>query len=121
LIGHTNATKAQANAGFSPCAKTVTHLFNGIPKLPDEGLSDAALQRKDVIIQIIVYGVHVADDLLARTLPKVIDRFIITNDVAAGLGSGNFTFGEINVITENGQARSIDGMLAVSLPAWMIH
>jgi len=113
-LGHSNATKAQAIAGFEAGAKSVTHLFNAMPKPPEQGLSDAAIERPDVVIQIIVDGVHVSDQLLSQTLPKIKDRFIITNDAvaAAGLGEGNFTFGDISVVAKDGQARSIEGKLA---------
>ena len=113
-LGHTNATKDESIAGFNAGAKSVTHLFNAMPKSPTEGLCAAALDRADVKIQIIVDGVHVPDNLLMQTLPKILDRFIITNDAvaAAGLGSGTFNFGGINVITKDGQARSSDGKLA---------
>jgi N-acetylglucosamine-6-phosphate deacetylase len=51
---------------------------------------------------------------LSQTLPKIKDRFIITNDAvaAAGLGEGKFSFGDINVVAKDGQARSIEGKLA---------
>lgn len=113
-LGHSNATKSEANVGFDAGAKTVTHLFNGMSKPPAQGLSDVAIERQDVMVQVIADGVHVSDDLLMQTLPKIMDRFIITNDAvaAAGLGDGNFTFGDINVVAKNGQARSIDGKLA---------
>ena len=113
-LGHSNASKSEANAGFDAGAKTVTHLFNGMPKPPIEGLSDAAIERPDVMVQIIVDGVHVSDELLVKTLPKIMDRFIITNDAvaAAGLGDGSFNFGDIHVVAKDGQARSIDGKLA---------
>jgi N-acetylglucosamine-6-phosphate deacetylase len=113
-LGHSNATKEQAEAGFSAGAKTVTHLFNGMPKPPAQGLSAAALERSDVMVQVIVDGVHVSDELLVQTLPKIMNRFIITNDAvaAAGLGTGEFNFGEVNVVVKDGQARSSDGKLA---------
>jgi N-acetylglucosamine-6-phosphate deacetylase len=113
-LGHSNATKEQAEAGFSAGAKTVTHLFNGMPKPPAQGLSAAALERSDVMVQVIVDGVHVSDELLVQTLPKIMNRFIITNDAvaAAGLGTGEFNFGEVNVVVKDGQARSTDGKLA---------
>lgn len=113
-LGHSNATKEQAEAGFSAGAKTVTHLFNGMPKPPAQGLSAAALERSDVMVQVIVDGVHVSDELLVQTLPKILNRFIITNDAvaAAGLGTGEFNFGEVTVVVKDGQARSTDGKLA---------
>lgn len=113
-LGHSNATKAQAIKAFEAGAKTVTHLFNAMPKPPEEGLSAAAIERADVVIQIIVDGVHVSDQLLSQTLPKIKDRFIITNDsvAAAGFGDGNFSFGDINLVAKDGQARSVEGKLA---------
>lgn len=113
-LGHSNATKEQAEAGFSAGAKSVTHLFNGMPKPPAQGLSAAAVERSDVMVQVIVDGVHVSDELLVQTLPKIMNRFIITNDAvaAAGLGTGEFNFGEVNVVVKDGQARSSDGKLA---------
>ena len=82
-LGHSNATKSEAIEGFNAGAKTVTHLFNAMSKPPAQGLSDAAIERKDVIVQVIVDGVHVSDELLSQTLPKIMDRFIITNDAVA--------------------------------------
>jgi N-acetylglucosamine-6-phosphate deacetylase len=113
-LGHSNATKSEANAGFDAGAKTVTHLFNAMSKPPSQGLSDVAIERTDVMVQVIADGVHVSDELLMQTLPKIMDRFIITNDAvaAAGLGDGHFTFGDINIVAKSGQARSIDGKLA---------
>jgi N-acetylglucosamine-6-phosphate deacetylase len=113
-LGHSNAIKSEAIEGFNAGAKTVTHLFNAMSKPPAQGLSDAAIERKDVMVQVIVDGVHVSDELLSQTLPKIKDRFIITNDAvaAAGLGDGNFTFGDINVVAKDGQARSVEGKLA---------
>jgi len=113
-LGHSNATKSEASAGFAAGAKTVTHLFNAMPKPPLSGLADAALERDDVVIQIIVDGVHVSNELMKDTMPKILDRFIVTNDAvaAAGLGEGTFPFGGMEVTVTNGQARRTDGTLA---------
>jgi len=113
-LGHSNATKSEAIAGFAAGAKTVTHLFNAMPKPPLSGLADAALERSDVVIQIIVDGVHVSNELLKDTMPKILERFIVTNDAvaAAGLGEGTFPFGGMEVTVTNGAARRVDGTLA---------
>lgn len=113
-LGHTNASMAVAEAGFNAGAKSVTHLFNAMPKPPLTGLAQVAIAREDVVIQIIIDQVHVSNELLVQTLPKIMNRFIIVNDAvaAAGLGDGVFPFGGMEVKVKNGQARRVDGTLA---------
>ena len=113
-LGHTNADRAQASAGFDAGAKTVTHLFNAMPKPPLDGLAQVAIEREDVEIQVIIDQVHVPNDLLKQTLAQVSKRFIVTNDpiAAAGLGSGTFPFGDMEITVKDGQARRTDGTLA---------
>ena len=113
-LGHTNANRAQAIAGFDAGAKTVTHLFNAMPKPPLDGTAQVALERTDIAIQIIIDEVHVPNELVKETLAKVADRFIVTNDpiAAAGLGAGTYPFGDMEITVNNGQARRTDGTLA---------
>ena len=113
-LGHTNADRVQASAGFDAGAKTVTHLFNAMPKPPLDGLAQVAIEREDVEIQVIIDQVHVPNDLLKQTLAQVSKRFIVTNDpiAAAGLGSGTFPFGDMEITVKDGQARRTDGTLA---------
>lgn len=113
-LGHTNANRAQAIAGFDAGAKTVTHLFNAMPKPPLDGTAQVALERNDITIQIIIDEVHVPNGLVKETLAKVSDRFIVTNDsiAAAGLGAGTYPFGGMEITVNNGQARRTDGTLA---------
>ena len=58
--GHTDATAEQANAAFDRGVRTVTHLFNAMRPFGhrDPGIAGAALARDDVIVQIILDGVH---------------------------------------------------------------
>jgi len=113
-LGHTNANRAQAIAGFDAGAKTVTHLFNAMPKPPLDGTAQVALERTEIAIQIIIDEVHVPNELVKETLAKVSDRFIVTNDpiAAAGLGAGTYPFGGMEITVNNGQARRSDGTLA---------
>ena len=113
-LGHTNANRAQAIAGFDAGAKTVTHLFNAMPKPPLDGTAQVAIERTDIAIQIIIDEVHVPNGLVKETLAKVADRFIVTNDpiAAAGLGAGTYPFGGMEITVNNGQARRTDGTLA---------
>jgi len=111
-LGHSNATPDEANAGFDAGAKTVTHLFNAMSKIP--GLASAALDRDDVTIQIIVDDVHVDRPKVQIALEKASDRFIVTNDAVAPAGSGDgiHNFGEMKIQVKDGQARHLDGTLA---------
>ena len=113
-LGHTNANREQAIAGFNAGAKTVTHLFNAMPKPPLDGTAQVAIEREDVVIQIIIDEVHVPNDLVKSTLERVSKRFIVTDDpiAAAGIGSGTYPFGDMQVTIAGGQARRTDGTLA---------
>ena len=113
-LGHTNANRAEAIAGFNAGAKTVTHIFNAMPKPPLDGTAQVALERDDVVIQLIIDEVHVPNDLVKETLAKVSKRFIVTNDpiAAAGLGAGTYPFGGMEITIKDGQARRTDGTLA---------
>ena len=113
-LGHSNANRSEAEAGFDAGAKTVTHLFNAMRKPPLDGLALVAIDRSDVMIQIIVDEVHVPNDLVKETLEKVADRFILTNDTiaAAGLNTGTYPFGDMTIKVENSEARRLDGTLA---------
>ena len=63
-LGHSDATAAQANAAFDRGARAVTHLFNAMrPFLHrDPGIVGAALARDDVVVSIIVDGIHLAPE-----------------------------------------------------------
>ena len=63
-LGHSDATAAQANAAFDRGARSVTHLFNAMrPFLHrDPGIVGAALARDDVIVSIILDGIHLAPE-----------------------------------------------------------
>ena len=113
-LGHTNANREEAIAGFNAGAKTVTHLFNAMPKPPLDGTAQVAIERDEILIQIIIVEVHVPNELVKSTLAKVSDRFIVTNDpiAAAGLGSGTYSLGNMQISVEGGQARRADGTLA---------
>lgn len=115
-LGHSNATTAQAHAGFDAGASTVTHIWNAMSKdqTPGVGLAGAALEREEIAIQMIVDGVHLTNDLVRYTVEKAPDRFILTNDAVspAGLGEGTFPFGTLDVTVHGGRALRSDGVLA---------
>jgi len=115
-LGHSNANAKEAHAGFDAGAKTVTHLWNAMKKKSEgePGLAQVALERDDVIIQLIIDEVHLDSQLVIDSLKDCAGRFIVTNDAvsAAGLGDGIYPFGEIEIKVENGRATRMDGTLA---------
>ena len=57
-------TREEANAAFDLGVRTVTHLFNAMRpfKHRDPGIAGVALARDDVIVQVILDGIHLAPD-----------------------------------------------------------
>lgn len=115
-LGHSNANASQATAGFAAGASTVTHLWNAMKK-PNEGepgLAQVALDRDDVIVQLIVDEVHLAKELVIESLTKCLNRFIVTVDSVspAGLGDGKYTFGQMEINVKDNRATRKDGTLA---------
>ena len=111
-LGHSSADRKTAEAAFDAGAKTVTHLFNGMEK--DGGLVEAALNREDVLFQMIIDDVHVSRELVSRACDSALERLIITTDclAAAGLGPGRYPFGDMEVEIKDGKALRLDGKLA---------
>ncbi len=107
-IGHTDATYAEAAAGFGAGASLATHLFNamGAVNQREPGAAIAALDA-GVYVEMINDGVHVHDSLtrlVARHSPHVLA--LITDAISAtGVGDGEYTLGEQQVSVEDGAAR----------------
>jgi N-acetylglucosamine-6-phosphate deacetylase len=118
-LGHSAAGSAQAHAAFDAGARTVTHLFNAMaaPTAREPGLAGAALARRDVVVQLICDGVHVADDLVRITLAAAAGRWVLVTDAmaAAGCGDGDYRLGDRAVSVRGGVARDDDGVLAGSV------
>ena len=70
--GTRDATAAEAHAAFDRGVRTVTHLFNAMRPLThrDPGIVGAALVRPDVVVQVIVDGVHLAPDTVRLALER---------------------------------------------------
>jgi N-acetylglucosamine-6-phosphate deacetylase len=116
--GHSNATADEARRGFEHGARTVTHLFNAMrPFEPREpGLAGAALVCPDVLVQVILDGVHLADDTARLVWQAAPGRVALVSDAiaGAGIGDGRFSIGGIPVEVRDGIARRDDGVLAGS-------
>ena len=116
--GHSNATAVEAREAFARGAKTVTHIFNAMRPFAarEPGLAGAALVSSDVVVQLILDGVHLADDTARLVWQAAGGRVALVTDAiaAAGIGDGSYTLAGIDFEVEDGVARSADQVLAGS-------
>jgi N-acetylglucosamine-6-phosphate deacetylase len=117
--GHSDATAEEAETAFDRGARTVTHLFNAMRPLThrDPGIVGAALTRDDVIVQIIVDGIHLAPATTSLVWKAAAGRVaLVTDSVAAtSAGGGSFSLGSVELSVEDGAVRAPEGMLAGSV------
>jgi N-acetylglucosamine-6-phosphate deacetylase len=118
-LGHSDATAAQAEAAFELGVRTVTHLFNAMRpfKHRDPGIIGAALARDDVIVQLILDGVHLAPETVKLVWRATPDRLALVTDAitATAAGEGDYPFGSFDVSVRDGTVRGPDGVLAGSV------
>jgi N-acetylglucosamine-6-phosphate deacetylase len=116
--GHSNATADQAHEAFAHGAKTVTHLFNAMRPFAarEPGLAGAALASSDVTVQVILDGVHLAEDTARLVWSAAAERMALVTDAVAGagLGDGRYRLASIDVEISGGVARRDDRVLAGS-------
>jgi N-acetylglucosamine-6-phosphate deacetylase len=119
--GHTEATAAEADHAFDRGVRSVTHLFNAMRPLRhrDPGLAGVALARNDVVVQVIVDGIHLADETAQVVWRAAAGRVALVTDAIAGAGpgalDGAYSLGGFEVSVRDGVARGPDGVLAGSL------
>jgi N-acetylglucosamine-6-phosphate deacetylase len=122
--GHSNATAAQAREAFARGVKTVTHIFNAMRPFAarEPGLAGAALVTSDVAVQVILDGVHLADDTARLVWQAAAGRVALVTDAiaAAGAGDGSYRLAGVDFEVEDGVARRADRVLAGSTVP-MIH
>src|SRR5205085_5213228 len=99
-------------------AKTVTHLFNAMRPFGhrDPGLAGAALLRDDVIVQIILDGVHLAEETARLVWRSAAGRVALVTDAvaAAGMGDGSYVLAGSEIEVRDGVPRGADDVLAGS-------
>jgi N-acetylglucosamine-6-phosphate deacetylase len=117
--GHTDATAGEANAAFDRGVRTVTHLFNAMRPLRhrDPGIAGAALAREDVVVQIILDGVHLAPETARLVCRAAAGRVALVTDAVSGAGvqDGSYSLGGLEVKIRDGVVRGPDGQLAGSV------
>jgi N-acetylglucosamine-6-phosphate deacetylase len=116
--GHSDATAVEAREAFDRGAKTVTHIFNAMRPFAarEPGLAGAALVANDVVVQVILDGVHLADDTARLVWQAAGGRVALVTDAiaAAHAGDGTYTLAGVDFEVEDGIARNADQVLAGS-------
>jgi len=118
-IGHSNASYAEATAGFGTGITGVTHLFNAMSPLRHRapGVVGAALDARQPYCGLIVDGFHVDDAALRIALrARPVDRMMLVTDAMPCVGTDATTFllqGR-PIAVENGRCLGADGTLAGS-------
>jgi N-acetylglucosamine-6-phosphate deacetylase len=82
----------------------------------EPGLAGAALVSADVVVQVILDGVHLADDTARLVWQAAGGRVALVTDAiaAAGAGDGSYTLAGVDFEVEDGVARRADRVLAGS-------
>ncbi len=116
--GHSDATAAEAREAFARGVKTVTHIFNAMRPFAarEPGLAGAALVTSDVVVQVILDGVHLADDTARLVWQAAAGRVALVTDAiaAAHAGDGTYTIAGVDFEVEDGVARNAERVLAGS-------
>jgi len=117
-FGHSDATAAEAREAFAHGVKTVTHIFNAMRPFAarEPGLAGAALVTSDVVVQVILDGVHLAEDTARLVWQAAGGRVALVTDAiaAAHAGDGAYTIAGVDFEVEDGVARNSDQVLAGS-------
>jgi N-acetylglucosamine-6-phosphate deacetylase len=114
--GHTNATAGEAHDAFDLGVSTVTHLFNAMRpfRSRDPGVAGVALTRRDVVVQLIVDGHHLAEETVLLAWAAAAGRMALVTDATAGaLGNdGAYQLGDVSIEVAGGVPMREDGVLA---------
>lgn len=117
--GHSMATFAEAEAGFSAGIRYGTHLFNAMPPLHhrEPGLVGALLHDERATIGIIPDGIHVHPRLIKLAWQLAGDRLNVVTDAMGALGMppGRYELGDFSIVVDETSCRLPDGTLAGSI------
>ena len=114
--GHTDATAPEAHEAFDRGVSTVTHLYNAMRPFGsrDPGIIGVALTRRDVFLQMIVDGHHLADETVRLVWSVAAGRVALVTDATAGagVGGGMYQLGDVSIEVADGVPTRGDGVLA---------
>ncbi|GAA4829480.1 N-acetylglucosamine-6-phosphate deacetylase [Actinomycetospora corticicola] len=120
MAGHSDATAADAHAGFDAGIAGATHLFNAMSGFDHRspGLAAAALAHPGVVVTVIADGHHLDPDVLRVIAAAAPGRWALITDATAAAGldraDGTFRLGDVELTLADGAVRNPDGTLAGS-------
>ena len=119
-VAHTTADYQQTMVAFEKGANHVTHLFNAMPPLNhrEPGVIGAALDYKDVFVELICDGEHVHPAVVRAAFQMFgADRICMISDSmrATGMPAGKYSLGGQPVWVKDGRAVLENGNLAASV------
>jgi N-acetylglucosamine-6-phosphate deacetylase len=125
-MGHTDATTAQARAGFDAGIRHVTHLYNAMRPIHQRegGPIVAALLQDNLSCELICDGAHVAPELLRlayRTLGPSRTVVVTDNLHIAGTDIESGEFGGENISVSGRKAVRTDGTIVGSVATMDEH
>ena len=112
-LAHTACNYDTANEAFNRGVSQVTHLYNAMPGINhrEPGPIIAALENKNVKVELICDGVHVHPAIVRNTI-KIFgtDRVIFISDSmeATGMSDGKYKLGGLDVIKRGNKATLLD-------------
>lgn len=117
--GHTDATAEEMRAAVDAGVRLVTHAFNGMRPLHhrDPGPLAVALADERVVLELILDGHHVADEIVELVRRLAPGRLALVSDAmaATGCADGRYEVAGSDVEVAGGIARAVgDGSLAGS-------
>jgi len=116
--GHTDATYAEAIAGFEAGVGMATHLFNAMSPWQgrNPGMVGAVFRCPEVYAGIIADGHHVHFDSIRLAKQLKGDRLILVTDATPPVGTpmASFIIGGQEVFYRDGKCVSLDGTLGGS-------
>ena len=109
-LGHSDATAEQANAAFDRGVHSVTHLFNAMRPFRhrDPGIVGAALARDDVIVSVILDGIHLAPETAAVVWRAARDRVALITDAITAAGRATARTASARSTSRSRTAPSVD-------------
>ena len=83
----------------------------------DPGIAGAALARDDVVVSIILDGIHLSPETARVAWRAAAGRLALVTDAitATGVADGEYSFGNFDVFVHEGTVRGPDGVLAGSV------
>jgi len=118
--GHSNASTAEAHAGFEAGITMVTHLFNAMAPLGhrNPNLVGVTLAEPHLVAGLIVDGVHVDPVVVAATWnAKGPSGIALVTDAVSAMGRapGRYGLADKTITSDGASVRNGDGKLAGSV------